>query len=92
MKLSSDKQSVRANESLTLAEIPADAFDYRLGSRLALEWVIDQDQVKAESDPNRGDDPGYIVRLVRPFTMRVVPSSSPSPRISVPRLPTVPKE
>jgi len=30
----------------------------------ALEWVIDQYQVKGESDPNREDDPGYIVRLV----------------------------
>ena len=33
-------------------------------SRSALEWVIDQYRVKGESDPNRADDPGYIVRLV----------------------------
>jgi predicted helicase len=26
--------------------------------------VIDQYQVKGESDPNREDDPGYILRLV----------------------------
>jgi predicted helicase len=43
---------------------PVPAFDYRLGSRSALEWVIDQYQVKGESDPNREDDPGYILRLV----------------------------
>jgi predicted helicase len=64
MKLSPDKQSLRVNESLTLAGIPAEALEYRLGSRSALEWVIDQYQVKRESDPNREDDPGYIVRLV----------------------------
>jgi len=64
MKLSADKQSVRVNDSLTLAGIPAETFDYRLGSRSALEWVIDQYQVKGESDPNRADDAGYIVRLV----------------------------
>ena len=64
MKLSDDKLSLRVNESLTLAGIPPEAFEYRLGSRSALEWVIDQDQVKGESDPNREDDPGYIVRLV----------------------------
>ena len=29
-----------------------------------MEWVIDQYQVKGESDPNREDDPAYIVRLV----------------------------
>ena len=51
-------------ESLTLDGIPAEALDYRLGSRSALEWVVDQYQVKGESDPNREDDPGYIVRLI----------------------------
>jgi predicted helicase len=64
MKLSADKESLRVNESLTLGGIPAETFEYRLGSRSALEWVIDQYQVKGESDPNREDDPGYIVRLV----------------------------
>lgn len=64
MKFSDDKLSLRANESLTLAGIPPEAFEYRLGSRSALEWVIDQYQVKGESDPNREDDPGYIIRLV----------------------------
>ena len=64
MKLSPDKQSLHVNESLTLAGIPPETFEYRLGSRSALEWVIDQYQVKGESDPNREDNPGYIVRLV----------------------------
>jgi predicted helicase len=64
MKLSADKQSLAVNESLTLGGIPPEAFAYRLGSRSALEWVIDQYQVKGESDPNREDDPDYIVRLV----------------------------
>jgi predicted helicase len=64
MKLSADRQSLKVNESLTLDGIPEETFDYRLGSRSALEWVIDQYQVKGESDPNREDDPGYIVRLV----------------------------
>jgi len=64
MKLSADKQSLHVNESLALGGIPAETFEYRLGSRSALEWVIDQYQVKGESDPNREDDPGYIVRLV----------------------------
>jgi len=51
-------------------EIPAEAFEYRLGNRSALEWVIDQYQVSEDprsgirSDPNRPDDPEYIVRLV----------------------------
>jgi len=58
------------NRSLTLTGIPAEAFNYRLGNRSALEWVIDQYQVSTDkrsgitSDPNREDDPEYIVRLV----------------------------
>jgi predicted helicase len=64
LKLSADRESLRVNESLTLTGIPPDTFEYRLGSRSALEWVIDQYQVKGDSDPNREDDPGYIVRLV----------------------------
>jgi predicted helicase len=64
MKFSPERQSLKVNECLTLARIPPEAFEYRLGSRSALEWVVDQYQVKGESDPNREDDPCYIVRLV----------------------------
>ena len=45
-------------------------FDYRLGNRSALEWVIDQYQVSTDkrsgitNDLNRADDPEYIVRLI----------------------------
>jgi len=62
--------AVKVNDSLTLAGIPAEAFEYRLGNRSALEWVIDQYRVKTDersgitSDPNNEDDPEYIVRLV----------------------------
>ena len=62
--------SLKVNDSLTLAGIPAEVFDYRLGNRSALEWVVDQYQVSDDkrsgirSDPNRADDPEYIVRLV----------------------------
>lgn len=44
--------------------------DYRLGNRSALEWVIDQYRVTTDkrsgitNDPNRTDDPHYIVRLI----------------------------
>ena len=64
MKINKDRTSIRVNDSLTLAGIPPGAFDYRLGSKSALEWIIDQYRVKGESDPNHEDDPGYIVRLV----------------------------
>ncbi len=70
MILSRDKTALQVNESLRLEGIPPETFAYRLGNRSALEWVIDQYQVTTDkrsgitSDPNRRDDPEYIVRLV----------------------------
>ena len=70
MKLSKDKSELRVNPSLTLGGIPPEVFEYRLGNRSALDWVMDQYQVSEDkrsgirSDPNRDDDPEYIVRLV----------------------------
>ena len=61
---------MKVNNSLTLAGIPPEVYDYRLGNRSALHWVIDQyrvSEVKRSgivSDPNREDDPEYIVRLI----------------------------
>ena len=58
------------DHSPALASIHLEVRDYRLGNRSALEWVIDQYQVSTDkrsgirSDPNREDDPQYIVRLV----------------------------
>jgi predicted helicase len=60
MKLNKDKTSLRVNDSLILEDIPPEVFNYRLGNRSALEWVIDQYRVTEnarsgiKSDPNRG--------------------------------------
>ena len=40
--------ALRYNETLTLRGIPAEAFRYRLGTRSALEWVIDQYRAKTD--------------------------------------------
>ncbi|XSG77099.1 type ISP restriction/modification enzyme [Herpetosiphon llansteffanensis] len=70
MKLSKDRTTLRYNNFLSLAGIPAQAFEYKLGNRSALDWVIDQYRVSTDArsgisnDPNRHDDPEYIVRLI----------------------------
>ena len=70
MRLSKDKTQLVYNDFLTFDGIPAKAFDYKLGNRSALEWVIDQYRVKTDkrsgiiNDPNRDDDPQYIVKLI----------------------------
>ena len=86
MRLSKDKTTLVYNDFLTLKGIPLETYEYRLGNRSALEWVIDQYQVSTDkrsgivNDPNRADDPEYIVRLVGQVitvslgTMKVVKS------------------
>ncbi len=70
MKLTKDKTQIKYNDFLTLDGIPAKAFEYRLGNRSALEWIINQYQIKTDkrsgivNDPNRDDDPQYIIRLI----------------------------
>ena len=63
--------ALQYNDTLTLRGIPAEAFRYRLGTRSALEWVIDQYRVKTDkrsgivSDPNAwSENEQYIVDLV----------------------------
>lgn len=86
IKLSPDRTQLVYNESLTLRAIPPEVFDYRLGNRSALEWVIDQYRVKTDArsgithDPNNPDDEQYIVRLIKQVvtvsleTLRIVNS------------------
>ena len=70
MKLSKDKTQLKYNDFLTLDGIPTEVYGYRLGTRSALEWVVDQYRVKTDkrsgivNDPNRVDQPRYIVDLV----------------------------
>lgn len=89
MRLSPDKTQLVYNESLTLRGIPPEAFEYRLGNRSALEWVVDQYRTKTDArsgithDPNSPDDEQYIVRLVKQVvtvsleTVRIVKSLPP---------------
>lgn len=70
MRLSKDKTQLIYNEFLTLSGIPQETFTYKLGNRSALDWIIDQYQIKTDkrsgivNDPNRLDDEQYIVRLI----------------------------
>jgi predicted helicase len=70
MKLSKDKTQLVYNDFLILGGIPPEVFEYRLGNRSALDWIVDQYQVSTDkrsgivNDPNRADDPEYIVRLI----------------------------
>ena len=52
-RLRADKERgvIALDERTTLAGVPAEAWEYRLGSRSALEWVLDQYKEKKPRDP-----------------------------------------
>lgn len=72
------KNAIVYNNHITLSDIPALANEYMLGSRSALEWLIDRYQIRTDkasgivNDPNdwcrEHDDPRYIVDLVKRVT------------------------
>lgn len=69
-----DKSTVIYNGSITLSGIPDDAHRYMLGSRSAIEWIVDRYRVKTDkasgivNDPNAWSrevgDPRYIIDLL----------------------------
>jgi predicted helicase len=73
-KLLADKGTIKYNSQITLSGIPEDAYRYMLGSRSAVEWIIDRYQVKTDkasgivNDPNdwsrEVSGPRYILDLL----------------------------
>ena len=76
-KLVADRSTVVYNSRITLSGIPEEAYRYQLGSRSAIEWIIDRYQVKVDggpkgsgivNDPNDWSrevgDPRYIIDLL----------------------------
>jgi hypothetical protein len=70
MRITKDRQGVVYNDFLVLADLPPEAFEYKLGNRSAIEWIVDQYQVSTDkrsgitNDPNRSGEPQYIVSLI----------------------------
>jgi len=51
LKADSDAGLIRLDSETTLADIPPEAWDYRLGNRSALEWILDQYKERTPKDP-----------------------------------------
>ena len=51
--LKADKEAGRIvlDSETTLSEVPAEAWEYKLGNRCALEWILDQYKEKKPKDP-----------------------------------------
>ena len=52
-KLKADRDAgvIVIDENTTISEIPKEAWEYKLGNRSALEWILDQYKEKKPSDP-----------------------------------------
>lgn len=88
-----DRSVIHYNDHITLSGIPDEAYRYRLGSRSAIEWVIDRYYVKTDkasgivNNPNDWSrevgDPRYILDLlarvvtVSVETMKIVDALPP---------------
>jgi hypothetical protein len=51
LKADRDTGAIILDSQTTLAGIPAEAWDYKLGNRSALEWILDQHKEKKPKDP-----------------------------------------
>src|SRR5260370_38664848 len=74
MSLNKDPGTIAVNSSLALSGIPSEALEYVLGTRSALEWIVDQYRYETDphtgvvSDPNDPADEQFIVRLIERVT------------------------
>lgn len=51
LKADKDAGRIQIDSETTLAGIPTEAWDYKLGNRSALEWILDQYKEKKPKDP-----------------------------------------
>ena|ERR1700710_996958 len=51
LKADKESGSIRLDGETTLTGVPPEAWKYRLGSRTALEWILDQYKEKKPKDP-----------------------------------------
>jgi predicted helicase len=74
MSFTKDRRSIIINETLSMSNIPFKAFEYMIGNRSALEWIIEQYRLRnvvsagGEDNPNQSVDPSYIIRLIGQVT------------------------
>lgn len=70
-KLENDRSTIVFNPDITIHDIPEEAYDYIVNGRSAIEWIMDQYQVKTDKksgitdNPNDfSEDPKYIYNLL----------------------------
>jgi predicted helicase len=59
-----DRSVIHYNDRITVGGIPQEAYRYQLGSRSAIEWIIDRYYVKTDKDSGIVNDPNAWAREV----------------------------
>ena len=88
-----DKSTIIYNSNVTLTGIPAEAYEYTIGSRSAIEWIMERYQIRTDkasgivNNPNdwatEVNEPRYILDLLKRIvsvsirTMRIVKELPP---------------
>jgi predicted helicase len=91
-----DKSTIIYNDLITLSGIPPEAHDYMLGSRSAIEWILERYQIKTDkpsgivNDPNdwglEHGNPRYILDLLKSIvtvSVETVKIVSALPRLDI---------
>jgi len=52
-----DKSVIRYNEHITLSNIPAEAYEYVVNGRSAIEWIMESYRIKTDKDSHITNDP-----------------------------------
>ena len=63
-KLVPDRSTIKFNRRVTLTGVPDEAYRYMLGSRSAVEWIMERYQVKTDKDSGIINDPNDWSREV----------------------------
>ena len=51
LRVDKDANTIRLDSETTLADVPEEAWEYRLANRTAIEWVLDQYKEMQPKDP-----------------------------------------
>jgi len=88
MRISKDRTALQYNEYLKASGIPEHVWNYRLGNKSALEWVIDQYRSKRDKrtglniDPNISRQSKYVMELIGKVVMVSVNTKQLSDKLS----------
>jgi predicted helicase len=66
-----DKTKITFNKFITISEIPIEVFDFMVGGKSGVDWIVDRYRVTVDkdsrisNDPNSySEDPKYILNLI----------------------------